>query len=157
MNPEQYKELYFPYSLMLYKRYGLPPIATWAQSAVETGWYDHMVRDDTTGALSNNFFSIKALRGWNGKPIVWHSTLEYDNEGNERYILQPFRKYNSAEESFLDYANFIMSDQRYAPAIAARGNWEQYIEALLSCGYATRYYANTVIEIGRSHFPNGQF
>jgi flagellar protein FlgJ len=58
-------------------------------------------------------------------------------EGIPEKLTQAFRAYQSIEESFEDYVNFIQSNPRYQSALEKAADPEQYLEEIQKSGYAT--------------------
>ena len=58
----------------------------------------------------------------------------------------PFRAYESLNESFNDYANFLTGNDRYKDALQNSGNVEHFLHGLQQAGYATDpQYANKIM------------
>lgn len=123
------------------REHGLPAEAMLAQAALETGWGDHILKgkDKATGKTvsSNNLFNIKKGSSWQG-PVVVKRVHEYDTNGKKYYTMDPFRRYESYQESFEDYCRLIRFLKCYTPAVraAAKGDVEGYLKALTGV-YAT--------------------
>jgi len=113
---------------------GIPAAFMLGQAALETGWGGKEIigRDGTN---ANNLFGIKAGRGWNG-PTVDVMTTEYIN-GSAQKVVQRFRAYASAQESFADYARLISGNPRYAQAMQSTDDARGYAQGLQRGGYAT--------------------
>jgi flagellar protein FlgJ len=80
-------------------------------------------------------FNIKADKRWSGdKASV--GTVEYYNGVAIREQAQ-FRSYDSYQQSFDDYVNFLQTQPRYQNALENTNNPEQFIEELHKSGYAT--------------------
>ena len=105
-----------------------------AQSALETGWGNKMIRHPD-GHAANNLFGIKADQRWSGE-YATVSTLEYSDGIATRQIAN-FRSYASIADSFDDYADFIQSSPRYQQAVEVAGNNGAYLNALQQAGYST--------------------
>ncbi|MCP2937142.1 flagellar biosynthesis protein FlgJ, partial [Salmonella enterica subsp. enterica serovar Typhimurium] len=55
-----------------------------------------------------------------------------------KYVVKDyFRKYNSAEDCFVDHCNFFFKNKRYAKALEVKANPYLFIEAIATAGYAT--------------------
>lgn len=126
------------------EKYGLPALAVAAQAALETGWGKNVLRVTVNGVCicSNNIFNIKAGTSWTGKKGSVRVN-EFIN-GKEIYEDAFFRVYDTAQESFDGYADYILHrlmpdgvTLRYAKAIAAKDDPVKYIEAVHAAGYAT--------------------
>lgn len=124
---------------------GVQPEVLVAQAALESGWGQRSIRH-ADGREAYNLFGIKARGGWNGERAMV-STLEYES-GVAVRKREPFRAYNSYRESFMDYAEFIASNPRYAKAREAAGNPRRYYQELQKAGYATDpAYANKLTAV----------
>lgn len=123
-----------------------------AQAALETGWGKHVMRT-IDGISSNNLFGIKADRSWQGDATSVN-TLEFE-DGQLQQTKAAFRSYNSHEESFKDYVDFINNSSRYQKALIATENAKDYLSELQSAGYATDpNYADKIYQIYRSDTLN---
>jgi flagellar protein FlgJ len=113
---------------------GIPAAFVLAQAAHESGWGQHEIRN-ADGSSSHNLFGIKAGAGWNG-PTVDVLTTEYRG-GEPVKLVQRFRAYASAADSFADYARLVGTSPRYAAVKAAGGDAQQFAQGLQKAGYAT--------------------
>jgi flagellum-specific peptidoglycan hydrolase FlgJ len=127
---------------------GVPASVTLAQAILESGWGKSSLAKE-----GNNFFGIKGqgLAGSINLP-----TKEYVN-GQYVTVNAPFRKYNSAEESFTDHGRFFLENRRYANAMQHADNAQQFAREIAKAGYATDpNYANKlnslIKEYGLSRF-----
>jgi peptidoglycan hydrolase FlgJ len=119
-----------------------------AQSALETGWGQKMIRG-SNGEASFNLFGIKAGDNWHGRRVNV-STLEFRDGAMHREVAS-FRAYDSYEESFADYVNLMKSQSRYAPALEHAADANIYTEKLQQAGYATDPdYAEKIQRVMRS-------
>lgn len=147
VDPKQWSQKEFvqnlwPMAQKAAKVLGVEPQALVAQAALETGWGNHVMKFGS-GKLANNLFGIKADQRWEG-PKVRVSSLEYA-DGIAVNKQSYFRAYDSLEESFLDYADFIQSNPRYETALEKGGESEAYFTELQRAGYATDpKYANKI-------------
>lgn len=105
-----------------------------AQSALETGWGQHVIHD-AKGSNSHNLFNIKADQRWDGDSIKV-STLEY-RDGIAAKEQASFRQYDSYADSFEDYVDFLQSNPRYENALKHASDPEAYTAELQRAGYAT--------------------
>lgn len=105
-----------------------------AQSALETGWGKHMIRQ-SDDQHSYNLFGIKADSRWEGDSVDI-TTTEY-REGVAMKEKAAFRSYGSYEESFRDYVDFIQSNDRYSEALDVMEDPKKFVEELQKAGYAT--------------------
>lgn len=134
---------------------GIPADFMLAQAAHETGWGRKDIRM-ADGSPSNNLFGIKAGAGWTG-PVARITTTEYV-DGQPRKMVQTFRAYASAAESFADYARLMTNSPRYAGVVAAGHDAQRFAQGLQQAGYATDpAYAdklgrviNTTLRVARS-------
>ena len=113
---------------------GVEPSTLLAQSALETGWGQHLP-SGKDGQHGFNLFGIKADGRWHG-PVMNVETLEYFS-GQPIKVNAAFRQYDSFEQSFNDYAEFVSSQPRYQPALEKATDAAGYIQALQEAGYAT--------------------
>jgi flagellar protein FlgJ len=130
---EQFVSRMLPAAQQASQASGVPAQLIMAQAALESGWGRREIRAED-GRNSYNLFGIKADRSWKGS-VVETTTTEYVN-GAAQKTRATFRAYGSYEESFSDYAKFLVSNPRYNnvratqdPAEAAHG--------LQRAGYAT--------------------
>ncbi len=132
--PEGFVETLWPAAEKAARELGIPPRALLAQAALETGWGRHvMPRAD--GGSSHNLFGIKAGRDWRGDRVRV-STLEY-RDGVAVRTRADFRAYDSWEESFRDYVDFVRRNPRYGEALRVADRPGRYFEKLQQAGYAT--------------------
>ncbi len=130
------------------KELGVEPKTLLAQAALETGWGQSLIKDGH-GMMSFNLFNIKADKSWQGKQARV-STHEYEH-GSSKKVTAGFRAYESFQESFDDYVDFIKSNPRYENALKRAGNSTQYLRELQKAGYATDpNYADKVMSIYQS-------
>ena len=123
-----------PIALAVEKETGIKADLGVIQAAHESGW-------GTSGLTvkANNLFGFKTGSAWlrDKKPIIEMPTGEFQG-GKWITIQAPFRRYNSYEESYRDWAR-LMQTSRYKHAFAAakRGDLKEFAEALYKAGYAT--------------------
>ncbi|WP_076540199.1 flagellar assembly peptidoglycan hydrolase FlgJ [Shewanella sp. UCD-KL21] len=147
-SPQQFVAVLYPHAEKAAKQLGTTPEVLLAQSALETGWGQKMIRRDD-GTASNNLFNIKADRRWDGdKTSV--STLEFE-QGVAVKQQADFRMYDSVEQSFNDFVSFISNGERYQEAKKVAAQPAKFIHALQQAGYATDpQYANKVLKVMES-------
>lgn len=114
--------------------YGIPASITMAQAIVESG--------NGNGVLArtaNNHFGIKCGSQWTGE-----KTYHDDDAKGEC-----FRKYASAEESFLDHAEFLHKRSRYQFLFEYDSDdYVNWAKGLKQAGYATApTYAESLIRV----------
>lgn len=125
------------------EKIGVPFQVVIAQAALETGWGQKIIKDQQ-GSSSNNLFNIKADERWAGEQVQ-KDTLEFEFGAMVKKSA-PFRAYESLEESFNDYVNFLSDNERYQGALQDSGNVEQFLHGLQKAGYATDpQYANKIM------------
>jgi flagellar protein FlgJ len=123
-----------PHAEQAAREIGVDPDALLAQAALETGW-GRSVPCNAQGDCSFNLFGIKAGSQWSGATVNV-PTLEFE-EGIPVRKVERFRAYDSAADSFRDYAALIRDSSRYASARGAGDNVEAFAAALQQGGYAT--------------------
>jgi flagellar protein FlgJ len=135
-----------PFAKQVAKIIGIDPKLLVAQSALETGWGKHMIRDQNQ-VSANNLFGIKAQ---GNQPKVETLTTEYiDNQPVRE--MAGFKSYASLLESFLDYVSLLQT-KRYEKALANAEDPKAYLTELQKAGYATDPdYANKVLAIYQNH------
>jgi len=121
-----------------------------AQAALETGWGKKIIKHPD-GSSTFNLFAIKADKRWHSKDATV-TTLEY-KDGLMQREAASFRAYDSFQQSFDDYVDFIKQGSRYQQALNHAGNARHYIQSLQQAGYATDpAYAEKVIHIVKRYF-----
>lgn len=113
---------------------GVDPLMLVAQAALETGWGKHLIKH-SNGSSSFNLFNIKAAAGWEGKTVA-KDVVEFRG-GIPMQQPSTFRAYDSFEDSFNDYINFVKENPRYSDALEQSHSPEGYIKELHKAGYAT--------------------
>ena len=138
----------YPHAQKAAEKLGTDPNVLIAQSALETGWGQKVVRQ-SNGETSNNLFNIKATKGWEGNKARV-STLEFE-QGIAVKQNADFRVYDDIKQSFDDFVNFLSSGERYQDALKAAQDPEQFIQGLQKAGYATDpNYAQKVMSVMKS-------
>ncbi|MBB1318183.1 flagellar assembly peptidoglycan hydrolase FlgJ [Shewanella sp. SR43-4] len=147
-SPEHFISVLYPHAEKAAKSLGTSAEVLIAQSALETGWGQKVVRRND-GTMSNNLFNIKADKRWQGdKTSV--NTLEFE-KGIAVQQKADFRMYDNLEQSFNDFVSFISQGDRYQDARKVAAEPTQFIKALQKAGYATDpQYANKVINVMKS-------
>lgn len=145
---EEFLATLYPHAEKAAKALGTQPEVLLAQSALETGWGQKIIRG-VNGEPSHNLFNIKADRRWEGdKARV--STLEFE-QGIAVQQKADFRVYTDFEQSFSDFVSFIANGDRYQDAKKVASEPKQFIRALQDAGYATDpRYAEKVIKVMQS-------
>ncbi|MGY3886339.1 flagellar assembly peptidoglycan hydrolase FlgJ [Aeromonas aquatica] len=147
-SPEEFVHRLMPLAKKAADKLGLSPAVLVAQAALESGWGKRVIKDGE-GQMTHNLFGIKADPRWDGPKAVV-STLEYE-QGVASRQKAAFRSYESFEDSFNDYVDFLTSGSRYKGALAKADSPERYFEALQQAGYATDpQYARKLKQVLRS-------
>ncbi|MCW8931348.1 MAG: flagellar assembly peptidoglycan hydrolase FlgJ, partial [Gammaproteobacteria bacterium] len=162
-SPEQFVETLWPLAEKAAKKLGVSPEIIVSQAALETGWGKYVI---SSGQKSSyNLFNIKANSGWSGDRVEKISTeflssKELADKNLSDYSTQQksdFRVYNSFEQSFDDYTQFIQNNPRYNRALNMTDKMEQslhdesYIKEIHKAGYATDpNYSNKVLNVLKS-------
>ncbi|MDO9521642.1 MAG: flagellar assembly peptidoglycan hydrolase FlgJ [Pseudohongiella sp.] len=147
-SPEEFVKHLMPIAEKFARELGVDPKVLLAQSALETGWGQKMIRG-ANGDASFNLFGIKANISWQGERVNV-STLEFRDGAMQREVAS-FRAYRSYEESFADYVRLMQSQPRYAPALQHASDPSAYTERLQQAGYATDPdYAEKILSVMRS-------
>jgi len=133
-SPQEFVENLTPLAEKVAAELGVDPKVLLAQAALETGWGKHMVRG-SDGENSYNLFNIKAGRSWSGDSKA-ANTLEF-KDGVMTKEVAKFRSYDSYEDSFSDYVQFLKNSPRYQDALNAAADPEKYLNLLQKAGYAT--------------------
>ena len=109
-------------------KYGVPASVTLAQAILESGW------GQTRLAIEdNNYFGIKQH---GVTEYAEFPTTEYIN-GVSKVVNANFAKYPTAADAFADHAALLTELARYAPAMAVKGDPQQFAAQLGPCGYST--------------------
>lgn len=144
-SPEEFINKMWPQAQQAAQELGVDAKVLLAQSALETGWGKHVMQNKA-GQSSHNLFGIKASHGWDGKTVSVQ-TVEYEN-GIAEKRQATFRAYDSYEDSFNDYVQFLKQNPRYQQALESVDSNEGFIQGLQKAGYATDpAYAKKIISI----------
>lgn len=119
------------------RRTSVPASVTLGQGILESGDGQHT-------ADANNYFGIKAasLGGdryrWGDEAVgcVLRKSREVEN-GQSVIRVSAFRLYRTATASFVDHAEFLVENPRYAGAFGAKDNSREFIRRVHAAGYAT--------------------
>jgi len=131
--PKNFVENIYPHALKAAEKLAVDPETLIAQAALETGWGKYVI-DSADGESSNNIFNIKVNQDWQGSSVSV-SALEY-KDGLAVKENSRFKKYESIQDSFDDYAKLISQNPRYQEA-ASQSDTKNYLRGLQSAGYAT--------------------
>nr|WP_320136788.1 flagellar assembly peptidoglycan hydrolase FlgJ [uncultured Amphritea sp.] len=141
--PEQFVATLLPLAESVAAELGVDPKVLLAQSALETGWGRYLIQ--TPDGTSHNLFNIKADSRWDGEKAQV-GTVEF-RDGVAQQERASFRVYDSYEQSFRDYAEFLTNSPRYQQALEQAGDPYGYLSSLQQAGYATD--PNYAEKIGR--------
>ncbi|MCL1073952.1 flagellar assembly peptidoglycan hydrolase FlgJ [Shewanella dokdonensis] len=145
---EDFVKVLYPYARDAAEKLGTSPEVLLAQSALETGWGQKMVKT-TDGRPSNNLFNIKADSRWSGNSTT-AATTEYE-KGTPVRENAAFRVYGNLRDSFNDYVALISQSERYSKAREVAAEPAQYVRGLAEAGYATDpQYASKVMKVLQS-------
>ncbi|MCZ6641931.1 MAG: glucosaminidase domain-containing protein, partial [Gammaproteobacteria bacterium] len=112
----------------------LSAVAVLAQSALETGWGQHVIQG-ANGVSSHNLFGIKATTDWQGATVRVR-TVEF-NQGRARQEVAEFRRYENWEAAVRDYVQFLSGSDRYSETLRHAQDPERFADELQKAGYAT--------------------
>jgi len=147
---DDFIELISPYAKKVADTIGTDYRYLVAQTALETGWGKHAIRDEN-GNHSFNLFNIKADSRWSGRSVAV-PTIEFV-DGIPETQSANFRRYSSIIDSFKDYENFIQQP-RYQEALTQSDKPSVFIQELHKAGYATDpKYAQKIQAIVDQYFP----
>jgi LysM repeat protein len=105
------------------QRTGVPASITLAQGIHESG-----AGMSKLTLVSNNHFGIKCKSDWSGESV------KHDDDAKG----ECFRKYPSAEDSYIDHSNFLMSSPRYTYLFSIDpSDYAGWANGLKEAGYAT--------------------
>ena len=133
ISPADYVNTYKDAAIAEMKRSGIPASITLAQGMLESeNGNSRLTRE------GNNHFGIKC-HDWSGQGIY-----KDDDSRNEC-----FRKYKSADESFRDHTDFLLSRQRYSSLFEYKTtDYKNWAKGLKKTGYATNSkYDNLLIKL----------
>lgn len=137
----------WPHAQKAAQEIGVDPHALLAQAALETGW-GKSVPCNGNGDCSFNLFGIKAGSQWSGSTVNV-PTLEFE-EGIPVRKVERFRAYESAADSFRDYAGLIRNNARYENAVGSGADVGAFASALQQGGYATDpNYARKIVAVAQ--------
>lgn len=117
-------------------RLGVAPEIVAAHAALESGWGQRPLRQGT-GADTNNLFGIKAGGKWQGD-VASNVTTEYEaGSGTALKKTERFRSYPDQASAFRDYAQVLLDNPRYRPALNTGKDAGAFAQGLARGGYAT--------------------
>lgn len=132
-SPQAFVTHMAPYARRTANVLGVDPAVLIAQAALETGWGKKVISN--AAGNSNNLFNIKADPSWKGDKMATQ-TLEY-HQGIAVQERAAFRSYDSFDESFNDYVQFLKQNPRYSVALENTQDPKAFINEIHKAGYAT--------------------
>lgn len=105
MNKQAFVKQYLPAARMAGDLYRINPVVILAQSAIETDWGE--------SRLAQQYNSFFQLTGYGVVNTYWHGGK---TDPQKNGLL--FRRYDTAENSFLDFARLISTAYRTAASIS---------------------------------------
>jgi len=139
-NREEFVFALAPLANQIANKIGVDPVEVLAQTALETGWGQKIIRS-ATGDNSFNLFGIKADARWSGDSVQVKTTEYFTDQPIQ--VNANFRRYDSYADSFDDFVAFLQSSDRYQDALASNG--QGFYRFLQAAGYATDpNYANKI-------------
>lgn len=146
-NPDDFVAAIWSHAEKAAQALGIPTETLVSQAALETGWGKY-VMGHADGRPSNNLFGIKADQRWEGDRVSVQTT-EY-RDGVVQKERANFRAYDSLEQGFADYVDFLKGSSRYSDALKSQGSARDFLVNLQAAGYATDpAYANKIQGIMR--------
>jgi len=132
----QYKEI----AIAEMQRTGIPASIKMAQALLESG-----AGRSTLAAEANNHFGIKCGGSWTGKTFY----RKDDDYKDGKLIESCFRKFKSADESFVAHSEFLSNSNRYAFLFDFdKQDYHNWAHGLKKAGYATdKAYPDKLISI----------
>ena len=131
---EAYIQKYCNIAMREMNDYGIPASITLAQGILESA-----AGTSRLAVQANNHFGIKCHNDWSGEKI-YHN----DDKNNEC-----FRKYEYAEQSFIDHSQFLKDRPRYSFLFELdKTDYKAWAKGLKQAGYATDpNYPKRLIEL----------
>jgi hypothetical protein len=145
-NPRvSYIERYLDIAKIESNRSGIPVSIILSQGILESG-----TGSATLAVNGNNHFGIKCGNEWIGESL---SLKDDDRDENGNLIESCFRAYESAENSYIDHTDFLMSRPRYEFLFSITDkNYREWAHGLKRANYATdSAYAYKLIAIIEKH------
>lgn len=133
-SPESFVQQLWSMAKQAADKIGVKAEVLLSQAALETGWGKHVINKND-GQSSHNLFNIKADSRWQGDSAT-KGTVEY-RDGIAVKEQAQFRSYDSYQDSFDDYVEFLQTQPRYRQALEQAQDPDAFIEGLHKAGYAT--------------------
>lgn len=132
--PEQFIQSIKPMAEVVASQTGVNVRALVAQAALETGWGEHVIKNEH-GESSHNLFGIKAGSSWQGETVEVETTEYF--QGKPLQVVSSFRAYDNYQESLQDYIDLVSNLPRYQSAWENRTDPIEFAQRLQESGYAT--------------------
>ncbi len=135
---EQYVSRYKSIAIREMYDYGIPASITLAQGILESG-----LGKSELAVNANNHFGIKCHNEWSGERMY------HDDDARH----ECFRKYDNAEESFIDHSQFLKNRARYSFLFELdRTDYKGWAKGLKEAGYATDpKYSTRLVNLIEEH------
>lgn len=134
---------------------GADPKILLAQAALETNWGKKII-PQTDGKSTKNLFNIKADNKWSRDTANFNTIEEQDGVLVKEKA--KFRAYDSFQESFIDYTNFLQHNSRYGEALQNARDARKFVTSLQNANYATdSSYSEKIMDIYSSKKFNNLF
>ncbi|MCR6637445.1 MAG: glucosaminidase domain-containing protein [Sporocytophaga sp.] len=140
-----YVQAYLPSAQKVEAKYGISALFLLAQSGLESGY--------AAAKPGNAMFGIKADSSWKGdkqllrtKEVLTTDKAKFPEvisvtkrpDGKFDYVVKDwFRKYATPEDSFADYAQFLLKNKRYKTALLYKNDPVRFADEIAKAGYAT--------------------
>ena len=125
--------------------FGVPTSVALAQAILESNWAQSELTKE-----GNAYFGIKCGqdKGKYATGCLKKPTSECEPDGTCTKVLDSFRTYATATDSFRDHGHFLASNDRYAEAFLYTTEPDQFSREIAKAGYATDPgYADKVIAL----------
>lgn len=132
--PEQFIQAIKPMAEVVASQTGVNVRALVAQAALETGWGEHVIKNER-GESSHNLFGIKAGSSWEGETVEVETTEYF--QGKPLQVVSLFRAYDNYQESLQDYIDLVSNLPKYKSAWENRTDPIEFAQRLQDSGYAT--------------------
>jgi len=123
LSRKDYIKKYYKIAVREMYETGIPASITLAQGMLESNNGNSML-----AVKANNHFGIKCHSSWKGKKV-------YKDDDKKH---ECFRKYKTAEESYIDHSKFLTNQKRYQFLFSLKpGDYKGWAKGLKKAGYAT--------------------
>ncbi len=123
LSRKDYIKKYYKIAVREMYETGIPASITLAQGMLESNNGNSML-----AVKANNHFGIKCHSSWKGKKVY--------KDDDKRH--ECFRKYKTAEESYIDHSKFLVNQKRYQFLFSLKpGDYKGWAKGLKKAGYAT--------------------